>query len=179
MPPEQESAAAGLPRASVLFVCTGNTCRSPLAEALCKRLLADRLGCDPGELEARGFVVRSAGVAAYAGDDANPAAVEVAREYGADLTAHRSRPVNPELLESATVVVPMTRDHAAALALRCPGVGPEPVLLCGDEGDLPDPIGGDLAVYRQCAEVIRRHLERLIPGLMGGLERPTGSDQGP
>ena len=48
-------------RRSVLFVCTGNTCRSPLAEALCKRMLADRLGCEPGELEARGFVVRSGG----------------------------------------------------------------------------------------------------------------------
>jgi protein-tyrosine phosphatase len=181
MPPEQELEAVGSrpPRTSVLFVCTGNTCRSPLAEAVCKRLLADRLGCDPGELEAHGFVVRSAGVAAYLGDDPSPAAVEVARELGADLTAHRSRPVNPELLGEATHVVAMTGAHAAALAMRFPGVGPEPTLLCGDDGDLPDPIGGDLAVYRECAGVIRQYLERLVAGWVGAKEGPTGSERGP
>jgi protein-tyrosine phosphatase len=180
MPPEQETAAPPRPpRTSVLFVCTGNTCRSPLAEALCKRLLADRLGCDPGELEAKGFVVRSAGVAAYPGDDPSPPAVEVAREFGADLSAHRSRPVNPELLEATTHVVAMTAAHAAALAMRFPGVGPEPVLLCGPGGDLPDPIGGDLGVYRECAGVIRRHLDGLVAGWVGGHEQPTGGDRGP
>ena len=58
-------------------------------------------------LEARGLVVRSAGVAAFPGDDATPEAVEVAREFGADLSAHRSRPVNPELLLGATDVIAM------------------------------------------------------------------------
>ena len=149
------------PARSILFVCTGNTCRSPLAEALCKRALADRLGCDPAGLEARGFVVRSAGVAAYPGDDPSPGAVEAARELGADLSAHRSRPLNPELLASATDVVAMTRSHAYLLTARFPGLGPPPVLLCGD-GDLDDPIGGELGVYRDCAAKVRLHLDRLI-----------------
>jgi protein-tyrosine-phosphatase len=155
---------------SVLFVCTGNTCRSPLAEALCRRLLADRLGCDPGELEGRGYVVRSAGVAALPGDAASPPAVEAAREFGVDLAAHRSRPVNPELLAGATHVIAMTRAHAAVLEMRFPGVGPVPVLLCGDD-DLDDPIGGDLGLYRTCAETIRGHLGRLVEGWVGDENR--------
>ncbi|WP_143392902.1 low molecular weight phosphatase family protein [Fimbriiglobus ruber] len=152
---------------SILFVCTGNTCRSPLAEALCRRLAADRLGCTPDELAARGVVIRSAGVAAMPGDEAAGLAVEVARELGADLTDHRSRPVNPELLADATRVVAMTRMHAIALAMHFPGLGPVPELLCGPEGDLDDPLGGDLDVYRDCAEVILRHLGRVLPEWLG------------
>jgi len=171
--PDQNPTPAGAPRPgwSVLFVCTGNTCRSPLAEAICKRLLADRLGCDPAELEARGYVVRSAGVSAYPDDPAAPPAVEVAREHGADLSAHRSRPVDPELLAGATHVVAMTRGHAVALAMRFPGIGPEPDLLCGPDDDLGDPIGGDLELYRACARVIRGHLERLLPAWLAGRGR--------
>lgn len=174
--PDQSPNPAGPkpPGCSVLFVCTGNTCRSPLAEALCKRMLADRLGCDPAELEARGFVVRSAGVAALPGDAAAAPAVEAARELGADLSAHQSRPVNPELLAAATHVVAVTRGHAEALLMRYPDIGPEPDLLGGPDDDLNDPIGGDLEQYRVCAHTIRGHLERLLPGWLSG---PTEHDR--
>ncbi len=156
------------PGYSVLFVCTGNTCRSPLAEALCKRMLADRLGCDPAELESRGYVVRSAGLAALPGDAAALPAVEAAWELGIDLSAHQSRPVNPELLATSTHVVAVTRGHAAVLMTQFPGVGPDPDLLCGPDDDLGDPIGGDLEQYRTCARTIRGHLERLTSGWLGG-----------
>jgi protein-tyrosine-phosphatase len=146
---------------SVLFVCTGNTCRSPLAEALCKRLLADRLGCDPGELEARGYAVQSAGIAAWPGDEASPPAVAIGPEFGIDLAAHRSRLVDAALLAAATDVIAVTHGHAAALALRFPGVGPTPVVL-GGAADLDDPIGGDLDEYRACARAIRGHLDRYV-----------------
>ncbi|MGL6096087.1 MAG: hypothetical protein ACRC7O_09860, partial [Fimbriiglobus sp.] len=148
---------------SVLFVCTGNTCRSPLAEALCKRVLADLLGCEPAELPARGYVVRSAGVAAFPGDAPSPLAVVVAAELGAELSDHRSRPVNPELLDAATDVITMTRTHAAVLEMRYPGVGPQPTLLCGPDDDLPDPIGGDVEVYRFCAAIIMHYLSVRLP----------------
>jgi protein-tyrosine phosphatase len=138
-----------------------------MAEALGKRLLADRLGCDPAELDARGYVVRSAGVSAFPGAPAAPPAVEVAHEHGADLTAHQSRPVDPELLAGATHVIAVTRAHAAALVMRFPGVGPEPDLLCGPDDDLDDPIGGTLEQYRDCARTIRGHLERLVPRWLG------------
>ena len=127
-------------RRNVLFVCTGNTCRSPLAEAVCKRLLADRLGCGPAELEQRGFVVRSAGVMAYPGQEASPGAVMAGNELGAELAHHQSRPIEPHLLETATHVIAMTDGHRAFLLARFPHLGPPPVLLA-DGFDLPDPIG--------------------------------------
>lgn len=147
----------------VLFVCTGNTCRSPLAEGLAKKLLADRLGCPQEELPARGVWVLSAGVAAYGGGPAAAEAADVAAEFGADLRSHRSRPVNPQLLAAADDVVAMTRGHLDMLAARFPGVGPAATLLCGDDPDLDDPIGAGLEVYRECARTILRHLERLLP----------------
>jgi protein-tyrosine-phosphatase len=154
-------------RRSILFVCTGNTCRSPLAAAVCRRLLADRLGVPEGDLEGRGFVVQSAGIAALPGDAASPDAVTVAGEYGADLTQHRSRPVNPELLAAATDVIAMTAGHAALLMMRFPGVGPEPRLLVADGQDLPDPFGGDLEIYRMCGQVIAGQLTRLTQEWLG------------
>jgi protein-tyrosine phosphatase len=146
----------------VLFVCTGNTCRSPLAEALAKKLLADRLGCPVAELPARGFWILSAGVAAYSGDHASTESLRVAEEFGADLASHASRPVNPQLLLAADDVIAMTASHLHALAARYPGIAPGARLLCGDE-DLDDPIGADTEVYRECARTIIRHLERLLP----------------
>jgi len=163
MPTPQELNHRQVPRMRrILFLCTGNTCRSPLAEVLCRQMLCQALGCSPQELPARGFVVQSAGVAAFPGDPATELAIEVAAEYGANLTDHRSRPVNSELLEQATDVITMTHAHAAVLKYRYPGIGPVPVPLCGDDEDLLDPIGGDLAVYRACAETIRKHLQRFL-----------------
>ncbi|MBN9118899.1 MAG: hypothetical protein J0I06_07030 [Planctomycetes bacterium] len=150
----------------VLFVCTGNTCRSPLAEALAKKVLADRLGCTPNELPGRGFWVLSAGVAAFGGTPASAESVAVAAELGTDLGAHASRPVNPQLLLAADDVIAMTRSHLHALAVRYPNTGPPARLLCGDE-DLDDPIGADEGVYRECARTILRHLERFLPEWVG------------
>ncbi|MDY3559770.1 hypothetical protein R5W23_000928 [Gemmata sp. JC673] len=146
----------------VLFVCTGNTCRSPLAEGLAKKLLADRLRCATDELPARGFWVLSAGVAAYGGGPASEESLAVAAEFGADLGRHASRPLNPQLLAAADDVIAMTHGHLHALATRYPGAGPGARLLCGDE-DLDDPIGASLDVYRECARVVVRHLERILP----------------
>ena len=150
----------------VLFVCTGNTCRSPLAEGLARKLLADRLGCAQEELPARGYWMLSAGVAAYGGGPASQESADVASEFGADLLGHRSRPVNPQLLAAADDVIAMTRSHAYAIAVGFPGVGPPPRLLC-DNDDLDDPIGASLDVYRDCAKTILKHLERLLPEWVG------------
>jgi protein-tyrosine phosphatase len=147
----------------ILFVCTGNTCRSPLAEVLCKKLLADRLGCTPAELPRRGFLVHSAGLAAMMGQGAAPEAVEAARELGADLTGHRSRPLTASLAAQSDYLLAMTQGHIEALTAHFPQAGPQVRLLSPQGEDLPDPIGCDAQVYRECAQHIVRHLEQLLP----------------
>jgi protein-tyrosine-phosphatase/tRNA A37 threonylcarbamoyladenosine synthetase subunit TsaC/SUA5/YrdC len=151
----------------VLFVCTGNTCRSPLAEALCKKQLADRLGCTVEELPARGVRVYSAGLSAMRGGGAALEAVEVARQFGADLSYHRSQPLSPELAAQADYLVVMTSGHLHALLDHYPHLGCQPRLL-NPSGDIADPIGQDQPVYEECGQQIWRHLEALVPEIIGG-----------
>jgi len=141
-------------RRTIVFICTGNTCRSPLAEVMCRQLIAER--------GISGVEVRSAGIAAYAGDLPSPLAVAVATEMGIDLSQHRSQRVTPEVLQDCEFLVTMTRAHQVMLEMALPAEYPRPELLCGDEGDLDDPIGMELDVYHECARTIRRHLERLL-----------------
>lgn len=149
----------------IVFLCTGNTCRSPMAEGLFKRRLADRLGCEVDELPDRGFAVTSAGLMAGSGDAATPESAAVLREFGVDLSAHRSRPAGADLIARADDVIVMTRSHLAMVASRYPVLGGALRLLCGPDGDLDDPIGGGPDVYKSCATTIRQHVDRLITEL--------------
>ncbi|NDC54726.1 MAG: translation factor [Planctomycetia bacterium] len=142
----------------VLFVCTGNTCRSPMAETIFKQLVAARLGCRPEEVEEHGIVVASAGIAAWGGGPASPGAIEAMREAGADLTGHESQPVTETLVRQADVILTMTAAHRAAVVAQFPEAGGRVAMLSPDRVDVIDPIGGPVATYRTCAEQIRRHL---------------------
>jgi protein-tyrosine phosphatase len=146
----------------ILFVCTGNTCRSPLAEGLCKKLLSERLGCGVEELPRRGFLVLSGGLAGMIGGGAAKGAIEAARDLGVDLSGHSSRPLTPQLAAQADHLLVMTHSHLAMVS-SFSDLDTQPRLLSPEGEDIPDPIGCDRQVYRECAQQILRNLENLLP----------------
>jgi protein-tyrosine phosphatase len=146
----------------VLLVCTGNTCRSPMAEAIARSLIAEKLQCTPEQLEDRGVLVMSAGIAAMPGSRPSPEAVEVMHKAGLSLDAHESQPLTESLARQADLIFTMTRSHRQAIVSQWPDTDDRLHLLCLGGGDVSDPIGGPLEVYERCAAQIREELEQRV-----------------
>ena len=149
----------------LLFVCTGNTCRSPMAEALCKRRLAETLDCEVADLEARGFFVSSAGVSAMPGAPAATEAMATMREMRASLEGHASQPLSPKLAAGSDWIVAMTQDHLEAILDVHPELNDRVILLDPRGGDVLDPYGQSREVYRKTASLIDQHLKNLLARL--------------
>ena len=147
----------------LVFVCTGNTCRSPMAEAFARALLPD------------GWEATSAGLHVSVGDPPAPEAVLAASEHGADISGHRVRPMTDALAFAASLLVGMTAAHAAELRRRFPFAA-DKVRILGEYGpkpvrDISDPFGGTIADYRQCC--------RSISACLAGLASCIRGRQGP
>jgi tRNA threonylcarbamoyl adenosine modification protein (Sua5/YciO/YrdC/YwlC family) len=149
----------------ILFVCTGNTCRSPLAEGICRKLLAERAACDPYELGQHGWHVVSGGLAAIAGGRPTAEAVEVAAQRRVNLNDHISQPLSYQLVAQADYIFAMTQQHRDAITMQWPEVADRVELLAADGTDIPDPIGAGIDHYRQCADAIEKHLRHRLPQL--------------
>lgn len=149
---------------NVLFVCTGNTCRSPLAEVIFRDLVRGR----------QDFILASAGTGAFSGQPASRNSVTLARERGLDLSQHRSRAVTIDLVESATHIFAMGRSHLMALLDEFPEAEEKAYLLTEFTAedrlrgrDIADPFGGDLEDYRE----MMQHLDQCLPSLLAYIEQ--------
>lgn len=146
----------------LLFVCTGNTCRSPMAEVMMRHMIAEKLGCRVEELDQQGVIVASAGIAAAPGCSPTPEAVAVMQQKSLSLANHASQPLTEKLVRHADVILTMTSAHRQAILRRWPDAASRIQTLRGDGGDISDPIGGPLSVYQECADQVECALrERL------------------
>lgn len=153
---------------NAVFVCTGNTCRSPLAEALARRTAQQR-GIDA--------TFASAGTGAALGSPATDGAILVGLERGVDLSRHRSRPLLPAAISNDTVVLAMSSGHIAGISAIVPKAR---VYLLDEYGShgasmraVADPYGGDLTDYRIAADAIEAMLDAVLDRLTS--ERTTGT----
>lgn len=165
---------------TILFVCTGNTCRSAMAEALFKHILASR------KSELKDIEILSAGIYAWEGDKVSPGAVEALKEMGIDAMDHSSTLLTPKLVAGADLVLTMTLNHKEAVLHMCPEAEDkvytlkEYILGDGDERphgrqtdtsdtspgaidyDIKDPYGQSADVYRESAREIEEYLQKLV-----------------
>jgi protein-tyrosine-phosphatase len=156
----------------VMFVCTGNTCRSPMAAGGLEKLLENN--------EIESVAVCSSGTAAASGYPATAYAIEAARIWDADISGHSSQPLTENLIEKADLIICMTPSHCREVLTMVPEAREKTFLLknypesgCDGEG-VEDPIGGSLDMYNQTFLEIGEELGRILPFVRKVAESKTG-----
>jgi protein-tyrosine phosphatase len=144
----------------IAMVCTGNTCRSPMAEGLTRSLLRETLRTNP---ESFGFKVMSMGVSAMDGMEPSEHSCVALAEQGLSLIEHRSQAATIERVMAMDRIYCMTRSHMQVLLSEMPaGQGPTVELLSPEGQDVPDPFGGSLKQYRQTRDAISVFLKQRL-----------------
>jgi protein-tyrosine-phosphatase/tRNA A37 threonylcarbamoyladenosine synthetase subunit TsaC/SUA5/YrdC len=150
-----------LSRWTVLFVCTGNTCRSPMAQAMMQRKLAEKFGADSNS----NVVAISAGVSAFGGDPASHGALAAIQQFGSSLDTHQSTQLNSALVEQADLILAMGTRHRQVILSQWPSVAHKLHLVSPDGSEISDPFGGPLDVYMRCAQQLDQHTDYWISQL--------------
>ncbi|MBN2565525.1 MAG: low molecular weight protein arginine phosphatase [Candidatus Eisenbacteria bacterium] len=152
---------------SVLLVCTGNTCRSAMAEGILKSLLEDR---GRGRNGADLVHVLSAGTAGLAGFPATDSAISVAREHGIDISGHLSRALTGETIDRADLILAMTRSHLGRILENRPDASAFTFQLSefadGSRVDVPDPIGDPREEYEKAYTMMDTYLRLALPRIL-------------
>jgi len=155
----------------LLLVCTGNTCRSPMATGILKKLLEDK--------GIHQFEVESAGIASYPGSLASLFAVETCRNFGIDISQHSSRQLTKEMAEAADLILVMTPEHIDYIFHLDQELAEKTFLLKAfpkrDEDtrdcSVRDPIGGSSQAYLSCFFDLDENLRRILPSLLAWIEQ--------
>ncbi len=157
----------------VLFVCTGNTCRSPMAEGILKSLLTER-GLDHVRIQ-------SAGIGALNGMPPTPFAIEATRHWGVNISGHRARQLTRQMIAEAGLILAMSPEHVEYILKKDPGAEKKtylirafPAAYSRSQEGINDPIGGTLEEYNQTyleLDEILRRIEGKIVEKSGSLKK--------
>ncbi|MCE5339717.1 MAG: threonylcarbamoyl-AMP synthase [Planctomycetaceae bacterium] len=140
---------------NIVFVCSGNTCRSPMAEALAKKKMAEKLGCNINQLEEYGYNIESAGILAVNGISASEGSIMFCESRGINLHTHRSQRLTGAKIRLADHIFAMSNGHKDAIIRICPQAEQKCMMLI-DGQEVDDPIGGDDEAYAACGEMIEK-----------------------
>ncbi|MBE7466550.1 MAG: threonylcarbamoyl-AMP synthase [Planctomycetes bacterium] len=146
---------------TLLFVCTGNTCRSPMASAMAAKSLEGRT-----DAQGQPFRVISAGTAAHVGSPADPAAVRAMVEIELDIRSHITQGVQPHLLDEADWIFTMTRAHRESILMIMPECESRIRLISERGQEIPDPASGSVARYRLVRDQLAQALREVIPTVL-------------
>ena len=159
-----ERIIAEMAQMQIMFVCTGNTCRSAMAEGLFRAKLAKKLHCKASEVAGRGFRIFSSGTMGLSGAGATANAVKATAELGADIRGHVSQGLNRDNIQRADQVLVMTERHLQEVLRLVPAAKNKAKCL-DQRGDIGDPIGLDLGGYRKCAARLGKLVDKQLKEL--------------